>query len=99
MALAQTGCGKFHPTNAPTATQNNVSNIVFLLSYNAGKLCAGPRGRPVVGQAGAGVPNAGAGVDPNVDGALPNPVEGVPYAGALPMFCDPYPLLNPPPIG
>ena len=94
MALAQTGCGKFHPTNAPTATQNNVSNIVFLLYYNAGNDWAGPSGRPVVGQAGADAPNVGAGADPNAGGALlkfpgagwPN-VEVLPNDGAL---------LNPP---
>jgi hypothetical protein len=27
MALAQNGCGKFQPTNAPTAVQNIMSNI------------------------------------------------------------------------
>ena len=73
IARAQNGCGKFHPTNAPTAIQNSVSNMLILLCYNysAGKLCAGPKGRPVVGQVGAEVPNAGA--DPNA---------GAPYAGA-----------------
>jgi hypothetical protein len=66
----------------------------------------------VLGQAGADVPNVGAGVepnvgagvepnvgageDPNVDGAPPNPVEGALYAGA-PPYDDP--LLNHPPIG
>jgi len=32
--LAQNGCGKFQPTNAPTATHNNVSNMFLLLGYN-----------------------------------------------------------------
>ena len=31
MALAKSGCGKFQPTNAPTAIQNMVSNMVSLL--------------------------------------------------------------------
>ena len=31
MARAQKGCGKFQPTNAPTAIQNMVSNILRLL--------------------------------------------------------------------
>jgi hypothetical protein len=31
MALAKSGCGKFRPTNAPTAIQNMVSNMVSLL--------------------------------------------------------------------
>ena len=33
MARAQNGCGKFHPTNAPTAIQNMVSNILRLLKF------------------------------------------------------------------
>ena len=74
MALAQNGCGKFQPTNAPTAIQNSVSNMMFLLSYNAGNDNAGPAGLPVVGEVGVGVLNAGATLAellPN--GALPNP--------------------------
>jgi hypothetical protein len=31
MALAHDGCGKFHPTNAPTAIHNIISNILRLL--------------------------------------------------------------------
>ena len=31
MALAQNGCGKFQPTNAPSAIHNIVSNMVCLL--------------------------------------------------------------------
>ena len=31
MALAQNGCGKFQPTNAPSAIHNIVSNMVYLL--------------------------------------------------------------------
>jgi hypothetical protein len=31
MAQAHDGCGKFQPTNAPTAIQNMMSNMVFLL--------------------------------------------------------------------
>lgn len=27
MALAKSGCGKFQPTNAPTAIHNMISNI------------------------------------------------------------------------
>ena len=79
MALAQKGCGKFHPTNAPTAIQNNVSNMMSLLcyySYSAGNDCDGPKGRPVVGQAGADVPKVGAGVEPNV-GVDADPTAGV----------------------
>jgi hypothetical protein len=69
-------CGIVNATSTTIATQAIKLNdfIVFLLYYNTGNDCAGPKGRPVVGQAGAGEPNAGAGVDPNVDGALPNPV-------------------------
>lgn len=33
MALAQNGCGKFQPMNAPTAIHNMVSNIVLLLIF------------------------------------------------------------------
>jgi hypothetical protein len=33
MARAQKGCGKFQPTNAPTAIQNTVSKIVSLLKF------------------------------------------------------------------
>ena len=33
MALAQNGCGKFQPTNAPTAIHNIVSNILRLLKF------------------------------------------------------------------
>jgi hypothetical protein len=88
IARAQLGSGKCHPTNAPTAIQNIMSNMMILLlfNYNAGKLCAGPNGRPVVGQVGVAVPNAGTGADPNADGA-PNPVAGAPNDD---------PLLNPP---
>jgi len=60
MARAQTGCGKFQPTNAPTAIQNSVSNMVILLYYSAGNDNAGPNGLPVVGEVGAAVLNAGA---------------------------------------
>jgi hypothetical protein len=31
MARAQKGCGKFQPTNAPTAIQNMMSNMMSLL--------------------------------------------------------------------
>jgi hypothetical protein len=31
MARAQNGCGKFQPTNAPTAIQNMISIMVLLL--------------------------------------------------------------------
>ena len=33
MARAQNGCGKFQPTNAPTAIQNMMSNMVLLLKF------------------------------------------------------------------
>ena len=33
MALAQNGCGKFQPTNAPSAIHNIVSNMVCLLRF------------------------------------------------------------------
>jgi len=60
MAFAQNGCGKFHPTNAPTAIQNMMSNMMILLGYNAGNDNAGPNGLPVVGEVVAAVLNAGA---------------------------------------
>jgi hypothetical protein len=31
IVLAHDGCGKFQPTNAPSATQSNISNIIFSL--------------------------------------------------------------------
>jgi hypothetical protein len=68
-------CGIVKTTSTNIATHAIKLNdlIVFLLYYSAGNDCDGPSGRPVVGQAGAGAPNAGAGVDPNVDGVPPNP--------------------------
>jgi hypothetical protein len=33
IALAQNGCGKFQPTNAPTAIHNMISNILRLLKF------------------------------------------------------------------
>ena len=33
MARAQNGCGKFQPTNAPTAIQNMMSNMLSLLKF------------------------------------------------------------------
>ncbi len=33
MARAHDGCGKFHPTNAPTAIHNMISNILRLLKF------------------------------------------------------------------
>jgi hypothetical protein len=33
MARAHDGCGKFHPTNAPAAIQNMMSNMVNLLKF------------------------------------------------------------------
>ena len=85
---------------------------MFLLDYNAGNDWAGPSGLPVLGQVGAGVPNAGAGVpnagagvpnagagaDPNAGVGLPNPpAAGAPYVEPPPI--DELlipPLLNPP---
>jgi hypothetical protein len=33
MARAHDGCGKFQPTNAPTAIHNMISNILRLLKF------------------------------------------------------------------
>lgn len=85
MARAQNGCGKFQPTNAPTAIQNMMSNI-FLSPYISG--CGGCDGAPKAsagavlatdapnaGTDVAGAPNAGAGVGgapkAGVGGAIP----------------------------
>ena len=54
--MAQNGCGKFQPTNAPTAIQNSVSNMMSLLCYTAGNDNGGPDGLPVVGGTGDPTP-------------------------------------------
>ena len=54
IALAQNGSGKCHPTNAPTAIQNMMSNMMSLLCYIAGNDNGGPDGLPVVGGTGLG---------------------------------------------
>ena len=68
-------CGIVNATNTNITTQAIKLNdfIVFFLYYNAGNDWSGPSGRPVLGHAGAGVPNVGAGVDPYAGGVVPNP--------------------------
>jgi hypothetical protein len=84
MFFAKSGCGKFQPTNAPTAIQNNVSNMMFsfYLSGNGGTTGAGLPPHPVTTSPVAGAPNPA--LLPKPAGAWPpNP----PPVGAVPQDC------------
>lgn len=89
IALAQNGCGKFQPMNAPTAIQINVSNMMLLLYSSGCEAIAGP--------VGFDDPNAGGGMllnddpdelgVPNAGGVLMNPPPaGVPKDELLLIF-------------
>ena len=104
MFLANSGCGKFHPTNAPTANQNNVSNMVSpYLSGNGGITGAALPPNPEITCEGSAVTGAGFQLGAGVGVYDAAPKLGVVCGAAnppavekpLPGACSP-PLLAPP---
>ena len=96
MFLAISGCGKFQPTNAPTAIQNNVSNMVSPYSSGKGGItgAALPPNPDTTGDGVAAiglVPQLGAGVYAVLGAGEPKPLEEPKLLPMLPDCPLPYP--------